>query len=85
MTGVGLSISPHDGRMMVDLQREDGVDDAECEVRVLARMAPVVAAGWGIAGVAAGTAWWRLRWEVGAVKEIRIPTTLPVCVRGSCR
>jgi hypothetical protein len=60
-----------------------GVDsDGECEMQVLARLAPVVAGGWGIAGVAAGTALRRLKWEVGAVSAIStsLSTAVPVCV-----
>ena len=55
-------------------------DADESEVREIARTAPLMAAGWGIAGIAAGTAWWRLRWEVGAVTAISrtLPTALPV-------
>ena len=55
--------------------------DGESALRVLARLAPVAAGTWGLAGVAAGTALWRLTWEVDTVRALALSLSTALAVR----
>ena len=66
-----------------------GEEQEEQELRTpaLVFLASAVAGSWGLAGVAAGTAWWRLEWEghaFAALSSLPVPS-IPVCKRTCVR